>query len=343
MQDDVIIQKAHSEGFIHLPNFFSDDEISLYFSLAHNLPYRDRIRDFMSVEPMHSLLFHPKVLRLARLLIGSQDIWYYGETNFAINSTPYRFWHRDARGTFRNLDDVQEPSITKKVSINGWRFAIYDADYTKGSGGLKVSPGSHLRTSLDVAPPPHRLKVIAKDSKLVIPRCNFPIVDIQSRRNDLIVFNLGTFHSGGFRRFDLERSFHPEIENQLIEFGFPFYDEVYPRDALMFDYGGECENLDLYIKWRRNALITSKSPFQFKQLSSELFHTYYVERIRKIAAQNRICLRFDKCIAECAWAQMHFLGSSKYLSELLLLNREFTEFFCNREFVGQLPIRPSTL
>lgn len=290
-------------------------------------------QDLLSFRTFDSFILSEKLLELASELIASPNIYYYGETNLAINSIPFTQWHRDARGTPENIEAFQEPGADGKF-INAWRFAVYHADYQRHSGGLKVCPESH-KFHTSVFGKYLQKNLVFREGNLSVPMTPFPLVNLDSTPRDLIVFNLYTYHSGGFIRFENVKPLLPHIESQLAKVNLPCAPEAAPRDALMIDFCGASEESDLYIKWRRNRLITEKSVFSEKQNVANIY-SYFEQDLLGKAKSVGVKLRFDRCIAECLWNLKHGIQSSISVDELLAMNEEFSVISDNASWASKV-------
>lgn len=136
---------------------------------ALSVPFLNQIEARLEEDPRGCLdlvMQHPTVEMIARGLVG-EELGRTGEENVNVNPVGqlYDAWHYDI--PWDSLDGGVIPV---------WRFAVYFRDYMNHSGGLAVSPYSHLGTVLSQ------------------PRtCHV----VQSRPGDLVIWNLRTYHKGG--------------------------------------------------------------------------------------------------------------------------------------------------
>lgn len=324
------VEHARKHGYVIIKDFFSRHEIDDIFARARDAKTKSTGQDLMSLGVLDSFVFNERIIALARELISSSDLYYYGETNLAVNSTPFAQWHRDARGTPSDMNAFQEPKPDGDF-INAWRFAVYYADYQNHSGGLKVGPGSHL-VNTAAFQNVLRENVTVEGGRLKVPAVKFPLMNLSTTPRDLIAFNLYTYHSGGFVRFEKIPPMLPHIELQLAKFNLRCAPEAVPRDALMIDYCGPSIESDLYIKWRRNQLMSPKSVFLHKG-DTRVVYSYADSKTQSKAKAAGIKLRFDRCIAEWLWNSQHGVENVYALDELLEMNQEFSEISDNFSFV----------
>jgi hypothetical protein len=335
------VETANRLGFLLLKEFFAVEEVRRWEATAVGLSAEERKQDFLTLGCFDSLLFHPRVLALARGLLGPELV-YYGETNCVVDGAePFRLIHSDARGMPGRLEAFHEPEPGQVFP--GWRFAVYFRDYAAGSGGLKVLPESHLAHPFALLRIPQRTvqyKVrghILGASGPAVQACNVPSVP-----GDLVIFNLALQHAAGFVRLldDRDAVLFPPTEIALLK-DYPWLAEPQqvPRNALFFDYGAPSVALDLYIKWRAHRTFKDGG-----DTAPELaghpggFYRYDAPGKRAIAAKHGVTLRYDRIIE-------HLLRKQKStgtlsppdrarLDDLFALNREFSDHFPLRALAG---------
>lgn len=126
--------------------------------------------DMLTVRELRAIMLDERVLSIARTVLGSDELVYFGDSNAMVGETAPGF-HRD------NADkaDGAAPDWIGRYPLI--RFGLYTRDHSSLPGGLDVRVGSHL----DVA---ERGSYVAADT----------------REGDLVLWNLRTLHSGSTMR-----------------------------------------------------------------------------------------------------------------------------------------------
>jgi hypothetical protein len=236
-----------------------------------------------------------------------------------------------------NLYSLYKPAADEIYPA--WRFGVYFRDYRLSSGGLKVSPGSHLvsRAKMMSEPPPgnKNFYLIEGIGELEAPVLPYPIYNIPSAPGDLVIFNLCIFHSAGalLLKQHHQAQLLPAQEASLLE-NMPDIFEPYaegPRNALFFDYGAPAVPLDFYIKWRCDTMLIDKQSTE--EIEQGVFATdlgpYYYDQPhqRRLASDHGITLRFDRIVAQfLIKARVGLLtdNDKKRLEFILKTNKEFS-------------------
>jgi hypothetical protein len=137
--------------------------------------------DLLSNPLMRSVLVDGNFVEIARRILGSDDIWYAGDSSFTINSGQ-RGFHKD------NVDrqDPNGPDWKGRYTI--LRFGIYLQDHWKHTGGLNLRAKSHNTTD-------------HTEGKNVY---------VRTRVGDVAVWSLRTTHSGNGVQLKFPRSASPE-------------------------------------------------------------------------------------------------------------------------------------
>jgi len=321
-----LVSEAHRNGYCIIRGLLNDNEVTRLRETLVNLTPYEKLQDFLSNGRFNWLLFDDRVLELASAIVGG-DIFYYGETSQSFPHQSFHSWHCDSRGSLNDLDAFYE--VRDGEIYNGWRFGFYLDDYEIYSGGLKVSPGSHLRPLLDLLG--HQGGIEVSGSNIKVTPAPYPIVNCDTRPGDLVIFNLRLFHSGGFlRHLDPSLTLSVDQELKLKQFNCFAPEPAYPRAYLFFDYCGRGLGPDLYIKWRAHRLLSSpKSLFRDSSYielvrSGERAFSYDREDIQVMCTAHRVSLRYDRCLAEEIWCHGTF---TERANELLTRNEEFSSFY----------------
>jgi hypothetical protein len=95
--------------------------------------------DLLSNPLMRSVLVDGNFAEIARRILGSEDIWYSGDSSFTINSGQ-RGFHKD------NVDRQDPNGPDWKGRYTLLRFGIYLQDHWSHTGGLNLRARSHNTT-----------------------------------------------------------------------------------------------------------------------------------------------------------------------------------------------------
>lgn len=170
------------DGFVLVPRVFSAAEVRALRDATHEFTERSRrlgrvlkstggecvpVGDILGAPGLGHLVFDDRLLAIARPLVDSQELVYFGDSSVMVGGTN-RGFHKD--NTCR--DDATHPDWQTPYSLV--RFGIYLEDHDRWSGGLKVRRGSHLH----------------------VDDTSGPIEDVPSRAGDVVAWNLRTTHSG---------------------------------------------------------------------------------------------------------------------------------------------------
>lgn len=146
----VDVDRFWNEGFLVIRHLFSPQEFaemrervleSLHLRERDNTPAVDCLADPLVAGYVHD----ERLLAVARRLLGSDAIVYYGDSSYAVVGHNYERgvhvggWHRD--NTDRS--DVQLPDWQGRYGLI--RFGLYLQDHRFTSGGLIVRRTSHNR------------------------------------------------------------------------------------------------------------------------------------------------------------------------------------------------------
>jgi len=145
---EIDVDRFWNEGYLVIRKLFPRSYVEtlrqrVFASLREretmNTPAVDGLADPHTAE----YVYDPKILQIARTLLGSKDIAYFGDSNYAVVGHGYEpgvhvgGWHRD--NTDRsNLD---APDWKGRYSLI--RFGFYLQDHRYRSGGLIVRRKSH--------------------------------------------------------------------------------------------------------------------------------------------------------------------------------------------------------
>ncbi len=133
---NVDVDAFWKNGYTIIRNVYTAAQIE-EFRASANASQNQGVGDLLSNPRMRRALTDGTMVEIARQILGSDDIWYSGDSTYTINSGQ-RGFHKD--NTDRN--DVNAPDWqTDRYTV--LRFGIYLQDHTRHSGGLNLRSGSH--------------------------------------------------------------------------------------------------------------------------------------------------------------------------------------------------------
>jgi len=228
-------KKFDEEGYLLVRNVFSASEIEQFRKLAYEQYEIDKSKqldfqlknlnskakynkgDLLSKEKLYPVLLDDRILQIARTILGSDDIIYFGDSSYQIG-TGLRGFHRD------NIDrtDLSGPDWQGEYTLI--RIGIYLQDHKDYSGGLKIKVGSHRNA-------------------------NGKAVFVGNEVGDVAVWSLKTLHSGNAVRL----KFFPEFSiNKAGREGmvpaFLKKDQEHERISFFMTFALRSAHLDRYIR-----------------------------------------------------------------------------------------------
>lgn len=228
-----IKQKFDEDGYALFQNIFTEEEVDnmrklvyeqyeidkkkeLTFNMPH-LPTKANYAkgDLLSKEKLHAILLDDRILNIARKILNSNDIVYFGDSSYQIG-VGVRGFHRDCI----DRTDLEGPDW--KSEYNLIRIGIYLQNHKEYSGGLKVKKGSHLKAS----------------GKSIF---------IDNEKGDVVVWSLKIIHSGNAVRL---KAF-PNISINKGEGRIPAFlkkDQETERISMFMTFGLNGFHLDRFIK-----------------------------------------------------------------------------------------------
>jgi hypothetical protein len=167
-------------GYAIIRNVYPPEEIKRLREAA----FASRSRgpgDLLSNPLMRGVLVDGAFVEIARRLLGSDDIWYSGDSSFTINSGQ-RGFHKD------NVDRQDPNGPDWKGRYTLLRFGIYLQDHWKHTGGLNLRAKSHNTADHSYG----------------------ENVYVRTRVGDVAVWSMRTTHSGNGVLLKFPRWVHPE-------------------------------------------------------------------------------------------------------------------------------------
>jgi hypothetical protein len=231
-------------GYVHIKNFFSDSEIEIlrnYLECKEKNNEKSEIHDLLSINEINEVFLSKKYLSLISALF-KEKIYYFGASTMRFHQEDIDIFHVDSRDDLDLNCDDEYPI---------YRMGIYLQDHDKWSGGLKIRNKSHKKLYVRFYPFYHSILTIKKllKNKLNIFDIFFSgkILNIKSKKNDLIIWNMRTHHSGRFRILKIlpNLSIHPFFERYLPNFLFCGYQKK--RYAAYLAFGKSSVFLDKYV------------------------------------------------------------------------------------------------
>ncbi len=212
--------RLETDGYLVIPGVLTAAEIErlregIEAALAEG---NGLVGDVLSTPQTSWLLHDPRIAAIVRTVVG-QDACYFGMTQMqAGDPGDVKHLHVDRKGDAANPRTGQSLSDPALVGWPVIRMGIYLQDHAHHSGGLKVRRGSHRKFLPDKS---HLIRMVRGRHRLSwrgipIPFVN-RLVSIPSRPGDIVLFNLGAHHSGGFMRLRFAPwvAFPPKVESWL--------------------------------------------------------------------------------------------------------------------------------
>ncbi len=201
-------KKFLSDGFQILRGLFSPEEFkrmreSVYNSLKKNKAAGVQMVDALGDEFMAPYVYDSRVLDVARELLKSDNICYFGDASYAVIGHNYDVktatgWHRD--NTDRTPNKSSPDWQTPYTLI---RFGFYLQDHKNKSGGLMIRQKSH-----------NGIKSKYKIVTLLRERY------INTNIGDVAVWNMRASHSGVGKclKWFSQIAISPYLENKIPSF-----------------------------------------------------------------------------------------------------------------------------
>ena len=123
-----------TKGYTIIRGFYTPEEIAEFRKGAY--ASRGRGGDLLANPMLRHVLLDPRLIGVARTLLGTDDIVYTGDSSFTINGTQ-RGWHKD------NTDRLDAKAPDWESRYTQLRFGIYCQDHAEHTGGLNLRVGSH--------------------------------------------------------------------------------------------------------------------------------------------------------------------------------------------------------
>ena len=269
-------KKFDTDGYLLVEKVFSPAEIVQFRKLAYeqyeidkskkldfqlpNLPTKAKYNkgDLLSKEKLHPILLDDRILTIAKTILGSDDLIYFGDSSYQIG-TGLRGFHRD------NIDrtDLNGPDWQGEYTFI--RLGIYLQNHKEYSGGLKIKVGSHKNV-------------------------NGKAVFVGNEIGDVAVWSLKALHSGNAVRI----KFFPNLSiNKAGREGmipaFLKKDQQHERISLFMTFALKSSHLDRYIKeysLKRNDTLDNLRASKYTGNALELAKQKHVEVMKLVPEQG---------------------------------------------------------
>ena len=196
--------------------------------------------DMLSIPLMRKLLLDPRVISLARDLLGNEPV-YFGDSTLSYGCG-HRAWHRDNRtsdrGSFHGLDwQGRYPLI---------RLGLYLQDHKHHSGGLGIRLRSHLPVTTN---PLIHSKITPTRLRNFLINHTGKAINIDHSYGDIVIWTLRTLHSAEAVRL----KFLPRLRvNPILENIVPHWARLADdgrRMACFMTFAASGEHLDRYLAY----------------------------------------------------------------------------------------------
>ncbi len=184
-------------------------------------PVQDKVlpvQDLLSLPELGSVVFDERILRIARTLLGQDEIVYFGDSGMQVGGYLGSFHKDNTCRTDGKHEDWRSPYTLV-------RLGVYLQDHSRHSGGLKLRRGSHLFADVSSG----------------------RVVNVDSRIGDVVAWSLRITHSGhairvrGARWLALPPVLELHVPKRLV------VPEACQRIALFVTFGLSDAHLERYL------------------------------------------------------------------------------------------------
>jgi hypothetical protein len=285
------------DGFCVCPGLFSEQEVlgfrqrALHLARQFNgaeIVDKSIPVDLLSDAVFQSLVLDPRILNLARELVGPRVV-YFGDSKVTIISKSRGQYHKDngRRGPWP-LGEGYDPFDSREGPYNVLRIFVYLQDHRKVSGNLRIKRGSHRL-------PFSRYSFWPRDLAFWMTKRlrTFPSprggrrVNVNTALGDVVAMNLRTTHGPNAVRIKGLPQFvvDPAIQNLVP--GFLREPRPTMRIALIITLGAPGVHLDRFIYSRMRRASADKLGRRYREA------TFDSPEMQLRASQSGLELRFD--------------------------------------------------
>jgi hypothetical protein len=227
-------EKFLKDGYAILKGAFSSDEINRFRKLVYAQYEEDERNglaftlskssskaryakgDLLSKPKLREILLDERILGLARRVLGSDRLIYFGDSSYQIG-TGLRGFHRDS------IDRTNLNGPDWKSEYTLIRVGLYLQNHKQYSGGLQIKPGSHLKP----------------DGKKTF---------LDSETGDLATWSLKLLHSGNAVKLKWlpNLPLDPVLENRIPSF--MRMEQEQERVSLFMTFAVASSHVDRYIQ-----------------------------------------------------------------------------------------------
>lgn len=132
--DALDVEKFWERGYAILPGVYTPEEIEAFRQAAY--ASRGYGGDLLANPRLRNVITDGRMAAVARKLLGTDELFYSGDSSFTINGTQ-KGWHKD------NADRVDPDAPDWADRYTQLRFGVYCQDHSEHTGGLNLRIGSH--------------------------------------------------------------------------------------------------------------------------------------------------------------------------------------------------------
>ena len=227
------LSKFEKDGYIHIKNFFDDNEIKIFSNAINTkktLMENDRIDKTVDIEEVWDFINHTKMLNVIRSLLGDK-IFYMHDASMVSGSTyisPSYTWHRD--NPCRRTGVGPDWNIDEKYNVVSSAVYLTDSNST-----LNVIEKSHFKKykySLSNILRTIHLRLRNKKKLNFLKKIIESLIGkhIKYGAGDLIIFYTTLYHAGSATKNS----------------------ENCSRDTIIARYGGEGNHIKNFLNYHMN-------------------------------------------------------------------------------------------
>jgi len=132
--DALDVDQFWERGYAILPGVYTPEEIEAFRQAAY--ASRGFGGDLLANPRLRNVIADGRMAAVARKLLGTNDLFYSGDSSFTINGTQ-KGWHKD------NADRTDPEAPDWEDRYTQLRFGVYCQDHSEHTGGLNLRIGSH--------------------------------------------------------------------------------------------------------------------------------------------------------------------------------------------------------
>jgi hypothetical protein len=210
-------EEIDKNGWILIKNIFTPEEID---NLRNDvLKEKNHQGDLLSSQLLSKIITDERLLNIYKECLGSDTIYYFGDSSFSINRPGKGGFHKDSKDR-----DKKNSMEFKDVNYSLLRMGIYLQDHSISSKGLCLRDKSHLQQSTGKG----------------------KMINVKSEIGDILIWKLTTTHSANAGVISLfpNYSFHPRVARLFPDF--LKQKAVDPRIAIFTCFGLKDEYANSY-------------------------------------------------------------------------------------------------